>query len=79
VLGRLRSQIPAGRSGRPEEIVRVVAVRADGDSSYSTGQIWAVNCHMGVTAQNVAADYGVSRAERVRSPSSAPTSTSGRT
>jgi NAD(P)-dependent dehydrogenase (short-subunit alcohol dehydrogenase family) len=39
----VRSQIPAGRFGRPEEIARVVAFLADDDSSYITGQIWAVN------------------------------------
>jgi acetoacetyl-CoA reductase len=43
VLDRLRSQIPAGRFGRPEEIARVVAFLAHDDSSYITGQIWAVN------------------------------------
>ena len=43
VLDRLRSQIPAGRFGRPEEVARVVAFLAHDDSSYITGQIWAVN------------------------------------
>ena len=43
VLERLRSQIPVGRLGRPEEIARVVAFLAADDSSYITGQIWAVN------------------------------------
>ena len=43
VMERLRSQIPVGRIGRPEEIARVVAFLADDESSYITGQIWAVN------------------------------------
>jgi len=43
VLDRLRAQIPAGRFGQPEEVARVVAFLAHDDSSYITGQIWAVN------------------------------------
>jgi len=43
VLNRLRDQIPVGRLGRPEEIARVVAFLAADESSYITGQIWAVN------------------------------------
>jgi acetoacetyl-CoA reductase/3-oxoacyl-[acyl-carrier protein] reductase len=43
VLDRVRSQIPAGRLGRPEEIARVVCFLAADESSYVTGQIWAVN------------------------------------
>ena len=43
VLDRLRSQIPAGRFGKPDEVARVVAFLANDDSSYVTGQIWAVN------------------------------------
>ncbi len=43
VLERLRGQIPVGRLGRPEEIARVVAFLAADESSYITGQIWAVN------------------------------------
>ncbi|HEX8005122.1 MAG TPA: 3-oxoacyl-ACP reductase family protein [Trebonia sp.] len=43
VLDRLRGQIPVGRLGEPEEIARVVAFLADDESSYITGQIWAVN------------------------------------
>src|SRR6266566_3634527 len=42
VLERLRSQIPVGRLGKPEEIARVVAFLAADESSYITGQIWAV-------------------------------------
>jgi NAD(P)-dependent dehydrogenase (short-subunit alcohol dehydrogenase family) len=33
----------AGCIGKPEEIARVVSFLADHDSSYITGQIWAVN------------------------------------
>jgi NAD(P)-dependent dehydrogenase (short-subunit alcohol dehydrogenase family) len=43
VLERLRVQIPVGRLGKPEEIARVVAFLAADESSYITGQIWAVN------------------------------------
>ena len=43
LLDRIRAQIPVGRLGRPEEIARVVAFLAHDDSSYITGQIWAVN------------------------------------
>src|SRR5215831_11989036 len=43
VMERLRGQIPVGRLGRPEEIARVVAFLAADESSYITGQIWAVN------------------------------------
>ena len=43
VLDRVRSQIPAGRLGRPEEIARVVTFLAADQSAYITGQIWAVN------------------------------------
>jgi NAD(P)-dependent dehydrogenase (short-subunit alcohol dehydrogenase family) len=43
VLDRVRSQIPVGRLGAPEEIARVVCFLAADASSYITGQIWAVN------------------------------------
>src|SRR5690349_1345813 len=43
VQERIRSQIPVGRLGRPEEIARVVSFLAADESSYVTGQIWAVN------------------------------------
>jgi acetoacetyl-CoA reductase/3-oxoacyl-[acyl-carrier protein] reductase len=43
VLEKIRGQIPVGRLGRPEEIARVVAFLAADESSYITGQIWAVN------------------------------------
>lgn len=43
LLERIRSQIPVGRLGAPEEIARVVAFLAADQSAYITGQIWAVN------------------------------------
>jgi NAD(P)-dependent dehydrogenase (short-subunit alcohol dehydrogenase family) len=43
VLERIRGQIPVGRLGKPEEIARVVCFLAADQSSYITGQIWAVN------------------------------------
>ncbi len=43
VLDRLRTQIPVGRLGRPEEVARVVAFLAADESAYITGQIWSVN------------------------------------
>ena len=43
VLEKIRSQIPCGRLGKPEEVARVVAFLAADESSYITGQIWAVN------------------------------------
>jgi NAD(P)-dependent dehydrogenase (short-subunit alcohol dehydrogenase family) len=42
-LARIRGQIPVGRLGRPEEIARVVCFLAADESSYITGQVWAVN------------------------------------
>ena len=42
-LDRVRSRIPVGRLGRPEEVARVVAFLAADDSAYITGQVWAVN------------------------------------
>jgi NAD(P)-dependent dehydrogenase (short-subunit alcohol dehydrogenase family) len=43
MLERFRADVPVGRFARPEEIARVVAFLADDQSSYITGQIWAVN------------------------------------
>jgi len=43
VMDRIRGQIPLGRLGRPEEIARTVGFLACDESSYITGQIWAVN------------------------------------
>ena len=43
VLEKIRAQIPVGRLGKPEEIARVVAFLAADESSYITGQVWAVN------------------------------------
>jgi NAD(P)-dependent dehydrogenase (short-subunit alcohol dehydrogenase family) len=43
VMDKIRSQIPVGRLGRPEEIARVIGFLAADDSAYITGQIWAVN------------------------------------
>jgi NAD(P)-dependent dehydrogenase (short-subunit alcohol dehydrogenase family) len=42
-LDRVRGQIPLGRLGKPEEVARVVGFLAADQSSYITGQIWAVN------------------------------------
>jgi NAD(P)-dependent dehydrogenase (short-subunit alcohol dehydrogenase family) len=43
VLEKIRAQIPVGRLGKPEEIARVIGFLAADDSSYITGQVWAVN------------------------------------
>ncbi len=43
VLDKIRAQIPMRRLGRPEEIARVVHFLAADQSSYITGQVWAVN------------------------------------
>jgi NAD(P)-dependent dehydrogenase (short-subunit alcohol dehydrogenase family) len=43
VIERIRGQIPLGRIGKPEEIARVVSFLSQDESSYITGQIWAVN------------------------------------
>jgi len=42
-LNRIKSQIPIGRLGRPEEIARVVHFLAADASAYITGQVWGVN------------------------------------
>ena len=43
VLDGIRSNVPIGRLGRPEEIARVVHFLAADASSYITGQVWSVN------------------------------------
>jgi acetoacetyl-CoA reductase/3-oxoacyl-[acyl-carrier protein] reductase len=43
VLDRIKSQIPLGRLGRPDEIARVVHFLASDYSAFITGQIWGVN------------------------------------
>jgi acetoacetyl-CoA reductase/3-oxoacyl-[acyl-carrier protein] reductase len=43
VLDGLRSKIPLGRLGEPEEVARVVHFRAADASAYITGQVWGVN------------------------------------
>jgi acetoacetyl-CoA reductase/3-oxoacyl-[acyl-carrier protein] reductase len=42
-LEDIKSQIPAGRLGRPDEVARVVHFLASDYSSFITGQIWGVN------------------------------------
>jgi NAD(P)-dependent dehydrogenase (short-subunit alcohol dehydrogenase family) len=43
VLERIKSQIPVGRLGRPDEVARVVHFLAADQSSFITGQVWGVN------------------------------------
>ena len=43
VLERIKSQIPVGRLGHPDEVARVVHFLASDYSSFITGAIWAVN------------------------------------
>jgi 3-oxoacyl-(acyl-carrier-protein) reductase len=43
VLDSIRSQIPLGRLGKPEDVARVVHFIAADASGYITGQVWAVN------------------------------------
>ena len=42
-LDRIREQIPVGRLAQPGEIARAVCFLAADESSYITGQIWAIN------------------------------------
>jgi acetoacetyl-CoA reductase/3-oxoacyl-[acyl-carrier protein] reductase len=43
VLESIRAQVPLDRLGRPDDVARVVRFLASDDSSYITGQVWAVN------------------------------------
>lgn len=43
VLDKIKAQIPLRRLGQPQEIARVVHFLAADQSSYITGQVWAVN------------------------------------
>jgi NAD(P)-dependent dehydrogenase (short-subunit alcohol dehydrogenase family) len=43
VLDGIKAKIPLARLGEPDEIARVVHFLCDDDSSYITGQVWAVN------------------------------------
>ncbi len=43
VLDRIKSQIPCGRLGRPDEVARVVHFLASDYSSFITGAVWHVN------------------------------------
>jgi acetoacetyl-CoA reductase/3-oxoacyl-[acyl-carrier protein] reductase len=42
-LERIKEQIPVGRLAQPSEIARAVCFLAADESSYITGQIWAIN------------------------------------
>jgi acetoacetyl-CoA reductase/3-oxoacyl-[acyl-carrier protein] reductase len=43
VLDKIKGNIPLGRLGRPEEVARVVEFLCEDDSSYITGQVFAIN------------------------------------
>ena len=43
VLDKIRSEIPVGRLGRPDEVARVVHFLASDYSAFITGQVWGVN------------------------------------
>jgi acetoacetyl-CoA reductase/3-oxoacyl-[acyl-carrier protein] reductase len=43
VMERIKSQIPVGRLGRPDEVARVVHFLASDYSSFITGAVWDVN------------------------------------
>ena len=42
-LERIKAEIPVGRLAHPDEIARAVCFLAADESSYITGQIWAIN------------------------------------
>jgi len=42
-MSKVVKRIPVGRLGEPDEVARVVEFLADPDSSYITGQVYAVN------------------------------------
>jgi acetoacetyl-CoA reductase len=43
VMQQIIARIPVGRLGEPNEVARVVEFLADPDSSYITGQVYAIN------------------------------------
>jgi acetoacetyl-CoA reductase/3-oxoacyl-[acyl-carrier protein] reductase len=43
VIERIKTQIPVGRMGRPDEVARVVHFLASDSSGFITGAVWDVN------------------------------------